>query len=288
MLHFVKQILPLDKSGFDPFVKQATFVVLIHTNTSNMRYTTSIGHLDLANRHKYSLLTKHIYPNDLNGHTVANTATGSITGDYTRYSIGLNTDFLVADDFVTLPFRKSNCSQYLLQLLQSKSQCHEVLHISSGPARELYELFDEMPDFPVNFTCVESNPQVVAYGRKLLEEHLDHIRFIEQDLFQFDPPGEYDLVWSANLFNYLDDGMFMTMLHRYAACLSDTGEIVVGCSAMEHASNSFFTGSSFHQIGYHRTPDQLLSLAAKAGFDMDKVYVGTTQYCTGVFLHIRL
>jgi len=78
------------------------------------------------------------------------------------------------------------------------------------------------------------------------------------------------------------------MLHRYAGCLSAVGEIVAGCYASEASSGICYRHNVNNHYAFSRTPDQLLSLAAAAGFDMDKVFIGTNEHCCANFLHIRL
>lgn len=91
-----------------------------------------------------------------------------------------------------------------------------MLNIASGPARDLFEFFEEneQPDLKINFTCIDMDLDAINYGKKLNAPYLDQIKFIHKNIFRFTTDEKFDLIWSAGLFDYFKDKTFVSVLSR--------------------------------------------------------------------------
>jgi len=160
----------------------------------------------------------------------------------------------------------------------------KVLNLASGPCRDLLEFFEEYPNADVYFDCIEIDPNAVQYARQLLGIHKNKVTFHLANVFKYDTIEQYDLIWSAGLFDYFDDKIFVKVLQRYQHNLNLDGEIVVGNFYSKNPTRKLM--QFFGWVLNYRTYDQLLDLAANAGYSPSKMRVESEP--TGVNLFIRI
>ncbi|MEL7118687.1 MAG: methyltransferase domain-containing protein [Bacteroidota bacterium] len=161
-----------------------------------------------------------------------------------------------------------NRKTYFKNLLLKKTLEHKgmlkILNLASGPARDLYEFFEENPNAEIHCTCVELDSHAIEFAKDLLQDHLDKVTFINKNIFRFQTQEKYDLIWSAGLFDYFEDKVFVRLLSRLKNNLANNGEIVIGNF---HPRNE--TRPMMELLGdwylNHRTKDELTQLADEAG-----------------------
>jgi extracellular factor (EF) 3-hydroxypalmitic acid methyl ester biosynthesis protein len=183
--------------------------------------------------------------------------------------------------------RKSYFRQLIRERMKTQTQL-ELCDIASGPGRDLYEAYNELqPGECMNTTCVEMDPKAIAHAAALNRIHAGSIRFIEKNVFRFDTDSRFDIVWSAGLFDYFEDAVFVRLLRRFAGWLRPGGEIVIGnfnetCNPSRTFMEVF---GDWHLI--HRSEEKLLQLAQEAGFSLEQLRVGREPQEINLFLHIR-
>ena len=160
-----------------------------------------------------------------------------------------------------------------------------VLNLASGPGRDMQRILDRKPPRAVHFDCVEQDLNAIQYAREIYHHHLEKVTFIHKNVLRFSSPNKYDLVWSAGIFDYFDDKVFVRMLKRMTGLISSCGEIVIGNFSPVNPSRAYM--EIFEWRLQHRSPQKLRTLAKAAGFG-DK-YIRVDQEDTGVnlFLHVR-
>lgn len=179
--------------------------------------------------------------------------------------------------------RKTYFKQLVAEKL-TKDRTLKVLNLASGPCRDLLEFFEENPDANVQFDCIEIDPNAVQFARKLLGTHKDKVKFILANVFKYDTIEQYDLIWSAGLFDYFDDKTFVTVLNRYKNNLNPSGELVVGNFYIHNSTRIVM--SFFGWILNHRTYDQLLGLAEQAGYSPRKMRIESEPLGVNLFMRI--
>ena len=205
-----------------------------------------------------------------------------------------NSKFRIWDEYFqtqSAPRAVRNRKEYFKDLLSRK--CNEnpdlkLLNVVSGPGRELYELYMNLSqDTVVNTTCVEVDDYAIAYSKGLNTDYLKHIEYEHCNIFKFENDREYDVIWSAGLFDYMNDKAFLLLLNRFKKWLLPRGEIVVGNFNEENnpSRNYMEIMGDWHLI--HRTEEQLLGLARQAGFRKDQVCIGREELGVNLFLHIK-
>lgn len=165
----------------------------------------------------------------------------------------------------------------------------KLLNVVSGPGRELYELYMNLPENKViNTTCVEVDDYAIAYSKGLNTDYLEHIQYIHSNIFRFENDEKYDLIWSAGLFDYMNDKAFLLLLERFKNWLLPGGEIVIGNFNEDNnpSRNYMEIMGDWHLI--HRTEAQLKYLAKEAGFLNNQIKVGREEQNVNLFLHIKL
>ena len=163
-----------------------------------------------------------------------------------------------------------------------------LLNVASGPARDLAELFDQgLHPSGISCTCVEMDAHAVEYAKKLLRPHLDKVRFINRNIFRFDSEEQYDLIWSAGLFDYFDDKAFVFILKKFRQWIKPGGEIVVGNFNQQHNPTRDYMELLGEWYLHHRSGPELISLALQAGFTEEQIRIGHEPEKVNLFLHCQ-
>ena len=114
------------------------------------------------------------------------------------------------------------------KLAESTHRPLRVLNVASGPARDVAEWCAAHGTEEVHFDCVELDTKAIAYAQILCAPFERCVRFICVNALRFTTKIKYDLVWSAGLFDYLNDGLFVHLLKRLMRFTGEGGELVVG------------------------------------------------------------
>ncbi len=236
----------------------------------------------------------------------------TLQGHGLRKPYGYPGDFLLLDKIFTLyktrspryriwddyfqaqaaPQAVRNRKEYFKNLALSKlteNKDLNLLNIVSGPGRELYETYLTKPaGKSIKTTCVEVDDYAIAYSKGLNSDFTNDIRFVHSNIFKFQNENKYDFIWSAGLFDYLNDKAFQMLLSRFKKWLLPGGEIVIGNfhKGFNPSRNYMEIMGDWHLI--HRTEEQLVHLAEQAGFRNNQIWVGRERLNVNLFLHIRL
>ena len=212
---------------------------------------------------------------------------------YTRYTSD-NPKFRLWDEYFhrqAAPRAVRNRKEYFKQLIHRKLQTEEsltLLDMASGPARDLAEVYESI-DQPsrLQTTCVDMDARAITYARKLNQRFLSHIEFVHKNVLRFHCQQKFHLIWSAGLFDYFNDNVFVAVLRRFRNFLEPGGEIVIGNFNQDNNPSRAYMEIFGDWFLYHRTEQQLIELAQKAGFYANEIYVGHEPENVNLFLHIK-
>ena len=160
-----------------------------------------------------------------------------------------------------------------------------VLNVGCGPARDLREWFLSGPPIQVFFDCVEMDARAIRYASNLCRPFLQHIEFYHENALRYVPSSGYDLVWSAGLFDYVNDKVFVRLLKALLPVVKPGGNLVVGNFSDFNPSRDFMEIFGNWQL-VHRSREQLISLAERAGMEPSRVKVQWEPEGVNLFLHI--
>ncbi|MDD9302123.1 MAG: hypothetical protein HUK40_07165 [Desulfobacter sp.] len=190
------------------------------------------------------------------------------------------------------PLAVRNRKQYFIDLLDNLEAENKdagetrILNIDSGPARDLFEFFSKKEDHHLFFDNVEFDPLAISYAKNLCKAYLDNIAFLHTNAFDYTTDKRYRLIWSAGLFNYLNDKKFIFLLNQIAPLMDDEAELVVGNFSTENPTLAYMEVMGDWRLK-HRTPDDLVSLAKACGFKDSDIRVGREPEGVNLFLHIK-
>lgn len=160
-----------------------------------------------------------------------------------------------------------------------------VLNIGSGPGRDMYEYFTENPGTRINIDSIDMDKKAVKYAELLCEDYLDRITFYNRNALRFRPKKSYDLIWSAGLFDYLNDKVFMHLIDRYSNYLKPEGVMVIGSFSTRNPCINYMELAQWSLN--HRTEDELSHLARRCGFNDSKTMIDREPEGINLFLHMR-
>lgn len=210
---------------------------------------------------------------------------------YTNH-ISLNPKYSIWDEYVQqngAPNAVRNRKEYFKHLVKAKAKSAaqiNVLNIISGSGRELAELYDATSEKNIRTTCVEIDEEAIAFSKQLNKAHLGQIEYVNSNIFRYKTEESFDFIWSAGLFDYLNDKAFVKLLKRFAAWQKKGGEIVIGNYNEAHNPSRGYMEilGDWHLI--HRTEAQLLQLASDAGFKQQEIHVSRMPDNVILYLHI--
>lgn len=159
-----------------------------------------------------------------------------------------------------------------------------LLNIASGPCRDLFEAFEETPDANVNVHCVDMDANAIDFAKQLTSHYSHRILFEQQNILKFQPTQSYDLVWSAGLFDYLSDRVFIKLIRQMSQWLQPGGSIVIGNFSTENPSRHPMEFCDWF-LNY-RNEDDLVNLAVEAGYPEDCIAVDAEPCGINLFLRM--
>jgi hypothetical protein len=153
-----------------------------------------------------------------------------------------------------------------------------ILSIAAGPAQELWELFNELDDLPVPVEVVlfEQDKNALAQAWRRLHSVVearfpraiqltflhDSVKRLLRDGQLFKPFGQFDLVYSCGLFDYLAQGTATILARRLAASTKPGGQLLVA-NMVDNSARWLLE----HQLDWNltfRTHEQLLEVGRRA------------------------
>jgi hypothetical protein len=159
------------------------------------------------------------------------------------------------------------CSLYT-EMCAEREGGISVLNLASGPCRDVAEAITRAGDRAAgsHFHCVDIEKDAISYAMLMVEPHTAVISFQWElsNIFKFQPVRQYDLVWSAGLFDYLEDKAAVSVLKRMWDCTSSGGKLLAGNFHPLNASRNYMEWGGNWFLRY-RTEEDLLGLCARAG-----------------------
>ncbi len=161
-----------------------------------------------------------------------------------------------------------------------------VLILGSGPVSEVFEYLSQNPESPMVFDLLDLDKRAIQYAKVKTKQFSHKLTFYNKNVIRYTPEANYDLIWSAGLFDYFKDKHFVYLLKKYYQFLNDGGELIIGNFNVENPSRKIMEilGDWFL---YHRSKDELYKFATQAGIPAAKVEVISEPLGINLFLRVR-
>jgi len=238
--------------------------------------------LSLATLHGYSFLKPNGYAGDYEiidklhcGHI----ATEKHLANWDHYFQKLPASIAVRN-------RKTYFHDLLDRHVARHSGILKVLNVASGPCRDIYEYLNARNNARVHFHCVEQDRSAISYASTLCSSFAKNITFTQNNALWFRPEPGYDLVWSAGLFDYLDDRLFVAILKRLCSGLLPDGELVVGNFSTRNPTRHYMKYFLEWSL-YHRGAGHLIELAERCAIRREQISVAAEPEHINLFLHVK-
>jgi len=192
--------------------------------------------------------------------------------------------FHYLDAAIAVRNRKEYLKNQILNI-SSKEESPLVLNLASGPCTDLYEYFLENPDSKVKVDCLDLDANALEYGAAICDAYFEKIEYIHKNAFRFSTTKKYHLIWSAGLFDYFNDKLFIRLINRMYSKLEDNGELVVGNFSPVNTTRAFMEILCQWYL-HHRDGYQLTELAIKGGVPKNKITINSEATGTNLFMHM--
>ncbi len=183
-----------------------------------------------------------------------------------------------------------NRKDYFLKTMTShlaETDDMRLLNVASGPARDVAELYETLPATNLNTVCIEADKTAINYAKKITASHAEKIEFIHQNIFRFGTTEKFDIVWSAGLFDYFDDNLFVKLLRKFIGWTKPGGEVIIGNFSLQNPSRNYMELIGEWYL-HHRSVEALTAMAIKAGACSKNISVGSEMEGVNLFLHIKV
>lgn len=182
-----------------------------------------------------------------------------------------------------------NRKDYFIETMTNRlaGKTIRLLNVASGPARDLAELYNAIKPGCLQTVCIEADQEAIRYAEALNKNHQQHIRFVHQNIFKFTTNETFDITWSAGLFDYFEDSVFVKLLRRFVGFTNKGGEIIIGNFSKENPSRNYMELLGDWYL-HHRSEEELTGLALEAGIPRQNIRVGSELEGVNLFLHLTV
>jgi len=163
-----------------------------------------------------------------------------------------------------------------------------VLDLGSGPCIDLYEYLKTKPKSKhrLQFECLDMDQNAIDFGSVVCDNYLDQVSFIKQNALKFDPGYQYELIWSAGLFDYFNDKIFTRAVRKIYTLVKGGGELVIGNFSTNNPSRAVMENFCQWYL-HHRSEETLIDLSIKAGVPENLIEVSQEDTGVNLFLHLK-
>jgi SAM-dependent methyltransferase len=182
--------------------------------------------------------------------------------------------------------RKEYFKKQMLEKLKEKKENLNLLNVASGPARDLHELYQKIDGNTLKTTCVDLDARAIEYAQGICKGEAENITFFNKNILRFSTAEKFDVIWSAGLFDYFEDKIFVLAIKKFLTWLKPGGEIIVGNFSEDNSSRGYM--ELFGEwILIHRSKEELKRLSLLAGVKEENIFVDQEPLGINLFLRIR-
>ncbi len=173
-----------------------------------------------------------------------------------------------------------------IEMVVSRSINPRILNLGSGPCRDVNEFYTRNRSDNVYIDCLDMDSTAIEYGSGVCDNFASNIRFINKNAFLYKPEYKYNLIWSAGLFDYFSDKLFVRLTNRMYKILEDDGELVIGNFSTSNPGREEMEVFGQWYL-HHRNEEKLINLAIKAGINKKNISVNKENTGVNLFLHLK-
>lgn len=185
--------------------------------------------------------------------------------------------------------RKNYFVKKCIEFSDKKKSRLDILNVGCGPCRDVLETYQSSVNGNnLYFHCVDHEPEAIEYAKKLLADTgaKSNIRLDCVNCFKIKTSKKYDLIWSAGIFDYLEDRRASLLLRKLWRYLKDNGQIIFGnFSPKNPTKKGMEYGCRWYLI--HRTTDDLIKLCRTAQIPFSELEIESEPLGINLFCIIK-
>ncbi|WP_165823953.1 class I SAM-dependent methyltransferase [Pseudochryseolinea flava] len=182
--------------------------------------------------------------------------------------------------------RKDYFKAQMLATLQTQRSSMTLLNVASGPARDLFELYQEIDPQRLQTTCIDVDARALSFAQELCRDYASQTTFCNKNVLRFSTQDKFDVIWSAGLFDYFEDKIFVLALKRFMSWLKPGGEIIIGNFSEDNTDRGYMEIFG-DWILIHRSKEELIRLSLLAGAKEECIVVDQEPLGINLFLKIK-
>ncbi len=176
--------------------------------------------------------------------------------------------------------RKDFLRDYLVKELSGRSNGQKILNIACGSCRELYDMAETLNNHQAAMTCTDSDEDALRYAEEILfRRDLEVLpTFVKHNAIKFisrektaETFGAQDIIYSAGLFDYLNDDTLIRIFKSLYALLNEGGVFIAPFKDCR-----FYDKADYHWLAnwsafFQRVPADVVALFEKAGLPAPEI-----------------
>lgn len=182
--------------------------------------------------------------------------------------------------------RKTYFCETFLKLFDEHSGNLSVLNIASGPCRDIAEALEKVaPETrSLFFHCIDMDKNAIAYAKTLLNGSSSKATFEWEaaNVFRVKSVRKYELVWSAGLFDYLEDRYAIALIKRMWGWTKHGGTMIFGNFHPRNPSRNYMEWCGDWFL-IHRTEPEMVRLCEKAGIPRESIWFDQEPLGVNIF-----
>lgn len=185
--------------------------------------------------------------------------------------------------------RKAYFIRKCKELHERKLKRVDILDIGCGSCRDIIEAHTICNNgTQYYFHAVDHEPKAIAYAESLLEgtDVKDFVSLENANAFQFRTDKKYDLIWSAGLFDYLENRIAALLIKKVWRYLKDDGQMIFGNFSPDNP-----TKTGMELVGHwkliHRSAHELIDIVNQAKVDYSSLEIEAEDLGINLFCVIR-
>jgi len=183
--------------------------------------------------------------------------------------------------------RKEFLKAAIAEAVRKKGGPIRVLDLASGPCRDLAEAIDVAGEecHGSSFHCVDMEPRAIEYAQKVTKPYAKLVSFQWDcaNVFRFRSQERYDLVWSAGLFDYLNERLGAALIAKMWSMTAEGGRMIVGNFHPSNPTRNYMEWC-MDWVLIHRTEEELRRLGIQAGIPADRITIDREPLGVCIFL----
>ncbi|HIJ97327.1 MAG TPA: class I SAM-dependent methyltransferase [Desulfuromonadales bacterium] len=165
-----------------------------------------------------------------------------------------------------------------------------VLDIACGPCRDVVEAIAAAGENATgsHFYCTDMDPNAITYAQTVIAQAAPQVTFRWEtaNAFRMKIEQKFDLVWSAGLFDYLDERTASLLLKKMWGWTADGGELIVGNFHVSNQDRLWMEWCGDWRL-IHRTEEDMFKLCDMARIPLDNAGFYFEPMGVNMFLRVR-